>query len=140
MSQKAWERGKVLCGVSAGANCWFEECLSDSLKIKYGQDQPLIAMNCLGFQKGFFVPHSDEPGRRESVKRLLNGKNTIGFLLSNCAALEIVDDKYRIITSDATYHNIEPFALKAYWQKGRYIEEQIDISSEFKKVSDLYKK
>jgi hypothetical protein len=97
-------------------------------------------MDCLGFQKGFFVPHSDEPGRRESVKDLLNGKDTIGFLLSNCTALEIVDDQYRIITSDATYHSIKPFALKTYWQDGEYIEEQIDLSSEFKKVSDLYKK
>ncbi len=138
--KNAWEDGKVLCGVSAGANCWFEECSSDSLRIKYGPEQPLIAMDCLGFQKGFFVPHSDEPGRRESVKDLLNGKDTIGFLLSNCTALEIVDDQYRIITSDTTYHNIKPFALKAYWQDDKYIEEQIDLSSDFKKVSDLYKK
>jgi len=138
--KKAWEDGKVLCGVSAGANCWFEECSSDSLKIKYGPDQPLIAMNCLGFQKGFFVPHSDEPGRRESVKDLLNGKDTIGFLLSNCTALEIVDDQYRIITSDATYHNITPYALKAYWQDGEYVEEMIDLSSSFKNIADLYKK
>ena len=24
--REAWERGVVLCGVSAGANCWFEAC------------------------------------------------------------------------------------------------------------------
>lgn len=140
MLKKAWESGKVLCGVSAGANCWFEECSSDSLKIKYGPDQPLIAMDCLGFQKGFFVPHSDEPGRRESVKDLLKGKDTIGLLLSNCSALEIVDDEYRIITSDASYHNITPFALKTYWDAGEYIEEQIDITSTFKKITELYTK
>lgn len=138
--KRAWENGKVLCGVSAGANCWFEECSSDSLKIKYGSDQPLIAMDCLGFQKGFFVPHSDEPGRRESVKDLLKGKDKVGLLLSNCTALEIVDDEYRIITSDATSHNITPFALKTYWQDNEYVEEQIDLSSEYKKVSNLYKK
>ena len=39
--RQAWESGKVMCGVSAGANCWFKECSSDSLKIKYGDDQPL---------------------------------------------------------------------------------------------------
>ena len=32
--RKAWEDGKVMCGVSAGANCWFKECSSDSLQIK----------------------------------------------------------------------------------------------------------
>ena len=47
--RQAWESGKVMCGVSAGANCWFKECSSDSLKIKYGDDQPLIGMECLGF-------------------------------------------------------------------------------------------
>ena len=26
----AWERGAVLGGVSAGANCWFESCVTDS--------------------------------------------------------------------------------------------------------------
>lgn len=138
--KNAWEKGKVLCGVSAGANCWFEECSSDSLRIKYGPEQPLIAMNCLGFQKGFLVPHADEPGRKESVKDLLRGKETIGLLLSNCAALEIVDNKYRIIINDATCRNIIPFALKVYWQDGEYIEESIDLSSRFKNIDDLYLK
>ena len=53
----AWNEGKVLCGLSAGANCWFEACSSDSLQIKFGPDQPLISMECLGFLKGFLVPH-----------------------------------------------------------------------------------
>ena len=136
--KKAWEKGKVLCGVSAGANCWFDSCSTDSLRIKYGDDQPLIDMDCLGFQKGFFVPHSDEAGRLESVKELLKGKDTIGILLSNCTALEIIDDKFRIIKSDATFHNIEPFALKAYWDNDKYYEEEIEISDEFKNIEELY--
>ena len=138
--KKAWENGKVMCGVSAGANCWFKECSSDSLKIKYGPDQPLIAMDCLGFQDGFFVPHCDEPGRYDSVKEILKDKDSIGLLLSNCSALEIIDGEFRIITSDASYHNINPYALKTYWNDGKYIEEQIDLSSEFKNIVQLYQK
>jgi dipeptidase E len=136
--RKAWEDGKVLCGVSAGGCCWFEECSTDSLRIKFGKDQPLIAMDCLGFVKGFFVPHTDEDDRYESVKGILKDKDINGLLLSNCSALEIVDDKYRVITSDATYHNIEPYVLKTYWQDGEYIEEKLDLSSEFKDISELY--
>ena len=97
-------------------------------------------MDCLGFQKGFFVPHSDEPGRRESVKDLLVGKDTVAFLLSNCAALEIIDDKYRIITSNSDSRDITPFALKAYWQDGEYIEEELDISLNFKSLDHLLSK
>jgi hypothetical protein len=43
------------------------------------------------------------------VKELLTKEeNEIGLLLSNCAALEIVDDEYRVITSpDATNHLLE---------------------------------
>ena len=42
--KKAWQAGKVMCGTSAGANCWFKQCSSDSLKIKFGDEQPLISM------------------------------------------------------------------------------------------------
>lgn len=135
--RKAWEDGKVMCGVSAGANCWFSECSSDSLKILYGDDQPLIGMECLGFIKGLFVPHCDEPGRKESVKELLKDREVIGILMSNCAALEIIDNKYRVITSDASNHGIEAYALKTYWLGEEYIEEKLDLSSEFKLLDEL---
>ena len=112
--REAWDSGKVMCGVSAGANCWFKECSSDSLKIKYGNDQPLIGMECLGFVDGLFVPHCDAPGRLENVRELLKTSNQIGLSISNCAALEIIDNEYRLITSDTTYHGIDAYGLKSY--------------------------
>jgi dipeptidase E len=138
--RQAWESGKVMCGVSAGANCWFKECSSDSLKIKYGDDQPLIGMECLGLVDGLFVPHCDEPGRLESAKELLRTSQQIGLLMSNCTALEIVDDQYRLITSDASYHGIQAYGLKAYWDRGEYVQEKIDPSSELKPLKDLLSK
>lgn len=134
---QAWEDGKVMCGVSAGANCWFKECSSDSMKIKYGNEQPLIGMECLGFVDGLFVPHCDEPGRLENVKDLLKSSRQVGLAISNCAALEIIDNRYRLITSDASYHNIKAYGLKSYWEKGEYFQERIDDSLEFKSLEDL---
>lgn len=136
----AWLSGKVMCGVSAGANCWFRECSSDSLKIKYGDDQPLIGIECLGFVDGLFVPHCEEQGRLESVKELLKESEQIGLCMSNCTALEIIDDEYRLITGDASYHGIVAFGLKSYWENGNYIEEKLDISLEFKPLKDLLSK
>lgn len=136
----AWLSGKVMCGVSAGANCWFRECSSDSLKIKYGDDQPLIRVECLGLVDGLFVPHCDEQGRLESVKELLKESTQIGLCMSNCTALEIIDDEYRLITSDASNHGIEPYGLKSYWKDGSYIEEKLDISLKFKPLKDLLSK
>ena len=135
--KNAWDNGKVMCGVSAGANCWFKECSSDSLQIKYGPDQPLIGMECLGFLDGFFVPHCDEKGRYESVKELLKGKDTVGLLMSNCTALEVIDDKYRLITSDASNHGIEAYGLKTYWKDDKYIEEKLEVSQDFKPFKEL---
>ncbi len=138
--KQAWIDGKVMCGVSAGAICWFKGCSSDSLKIKYEEDQPLTYVECLGFIDGIFVPHADEEGREENAKEILKEKNQIGLLISNCSALEIVDDKYRLITSDASYHNIKPYGKKAYWKDNKFIEEFIDDSQRFKPLSELLEK
>ena len=135
--RQAWENGKVMCGVSAGANCWFKECSSDSLQIKYGKDQPLIGVDCIGLVEGLFVPHCDEPGRHENVKDLLKTSNEIGLSMSNCCALEIIDDQYRLITSDASYHGITAYGLKSYWENGEYREESLDVSPTFKPLSEL---
>lgn len=138
--EEAWNNGKVMCGVSAGAICWFKECSSDSLRIKYGEDSPLMKLDCLGFVDGLCVPHADESNREENAKELLKETNEVGILLSNCTALEIIDDKYRLITSDASYHNIKAYGKKAYWINDKYIEEKIDDSLEFKPLSELLKK
>lgn len=138
--KKAWEDGKVMCGVSAGANCWFKECSSDSLKIKYGDDQPLIGMECLGFIDGLFVPHCNEPGRLDNAKDLLKTSDQIALCMSNCTALEIIDDQYRLITSDASNYNIEAYGLKAYFENGKYLEEKIDTTLTFKPLKDLLSK
>ena len=127
-----------MCGILAGAICWFQACSSLFFKdVKYGLNQPLISTDYLGYYEGFFVPHCDEPGRLDSAKELLKERNSIGIFLSNCSALEIVKDSYRIITSDSSYHNIGPYALKAYWKDERYIEEKIDLSPKFKGLSKL---
>ncbi len=56
--KKAYEKGIILCGVSAGAICWFEECVTDSV-------WPLGVISGLGFLKGSCCPHyNGEPERK----------------------------------------------------------------------------
>ena len=97
-------------------------------------------MECLGFVDGLFVPHCDAPGRLESVKELLKTSNQIGLSMSNCTALEIIDNEYRLITSDASYHGIEAYGLKSYWENGEYLEEKLDDSELFKPLNELLTK
>ena len=66
---KAYKKGVVMSGVSAGANCWFESAVVDS----WADDLQVI--NCMGFVKGNYCPHYDEePQRRPSVKKFLEDK------------------------------------------------------------------
>lgn len=96
--RQAWESGKVLCGLSAGAICWFELGVTDS-------DGPLGPMECLGFLPGSAVPHYDgEAERRPVTHRLLaEGKLRAGLALDDGAAAHFVGDSLKeIVTSRPT--------------------------------------
>jgi dipeptidase E len=83
----AWERGIVLGGVSAGAICWFEQGLTDSIA------GPLTALDCLGWLPGSCCPHYDsEPLRRPTFRRLVaRGIVPGGVAADDGAALHYVD-------------------------------------------------
>lgn len=57
----AWHAGVVLAGTSAGAICWFEGCITDSLP------ERLLPLSCTGFLRGSACTHydsrPDRPGR-----------------------------------------------------------------------------
>lgn len=135
----AWNSGKVMCGLSAGANAWFKLCNSDSLKIENGYESPWTTINCLGFIPLMFTPHCDENGRSSSTKKQLLENNEVGVSLSNCAAIEIVDNEFRILTEDASFHNITAYAKKTYWLDGVYKEEMLNNYEEYKSLEGLLK-
>jgi len=56
----AWEGGTVLAGISAGANCWFEQYVTDS--VPGGGVRP-----GLGWIEGTFCPHLDSEPWRQPV-------------------------------------------------------------------------
>jgi peptidase E len=60
--REAWERGAVLAGASAGANCWFEGCVTDSFGPALA---PLV--DGLGLLGGSFCPHYDSEELRRPV-------------------------------------------------------------------------
>jgi len=85
----AWEHGVVLGGVSAGANCWFEQCVTDSIA------GPLTALPCLGWLPGSFCPHYDgEPLRRPSFRRFVaRGALPDGVAADDGAGLHYVGER-----------------------------------------------
>lgn len=140
--RKAWEEGKVLAGISAGACCWFDSCCSDSLK-KQRNDPTAstIDVECLGFFDAYFSPHynvvTKHTNRAQHMKNSLKTRNIIGIGLSNCAALEIVDNTYRLLTTDASAYNIQAYGARAYYRDGVYVEERLAQTTDFASVQEL---
>lgn len=84
--REAWEAGVLLCGISAGANCWFEACTTDS----FG---PEIAglRDGLGLLPGSFCPHYDvEPLRRPTFHQLVEEGFPPGYAADDSCVLHFV--------------------------------------------------
>jgi peptidase E len=93
--KQALEKGIVLAGISAGAICWFEEFLTDSV-------WPMGGCPGLGFVKGSACPHYDgEALRRPTYTRLVrDGEMIPGLALDDGAAAHFVDGELKqIVTS-----------------------------------------
>ena len=87
--QKAYDKGVVMSGVSAGAICWFERGLTDS----WASD--LKMMECMNFIPGNCAPHYDEePERRPATKKFLQDES-ISYMygIEGGAALHFVDEQ-----------------------------------------------
>jgi aminopeptidase N len=87
--KKAYLRGTVMSGVSAGAICWFQNGITDSWASN------LKMMPCLNFVKGTCCPHYDEePERKPAVEKLLlTNKIKNVYAVDGGAALHIKDEK-----------------------------------------------
>ena len=89
--RKAWDRGIVLGGASAGSLCWFEEGTTDS------RPKQLTKVECLGFLKGSHSPHYDaEENRRPTYHRLIkSGELKPGYACDNDAGIYFSDNEVK---------------------------------------------
>ncbi len=84
--REAWENGTVLCGVSAGANCWFQACVTDS----FGPELDGLS-DGLGYLAGSFCPHYDtEPARQPTFARLVKEGFPAGIACDEQASAHFV--------------------------------------------------
>jgi peptidase E len=94
--REAWERGAVVGGMSAGANCWFEDSVTDS----FGPALRALGSG-LGLLGGSFCPHYDgEPERRPTYTRLVReGVLPPGFAADDDAAFHFEGTELREVIS-----------------------------------------
>jgi peptidase E len=71
--RQAWEEGVVLCGLSAGMNCWFSQSVTDS----FGFAQLAPLPDGTGLLAGSCCPHYDGEPQRRPVDRALVADGTL---------------------------------------------------------------
>ena len=103
---KAAQNGTVLTGLSAGAICWFESGITNSVPGKSA------ALLCLGYLKGSCSPHYDgEIERRPNFQRMIvSGELPAGIAFDDGAAGHYVDGELKQIVSsrkDAKGYSVE---------------------------------
>ncbi len=108
--REAWRAGVILCGPSAGGNCWFEGCSTDSFGLA------LSSLNDgLGLLPGSFCPHYDgEPLRQPTYRAAVAaGELPPGFAADDGVGLLFAGRELREIVSErtgATAYRVEPGA------------------------------
>lgn len=131
----AYEKGKVMSGLSAGSICWFKYGNSDSRKFK-NSEASLIKVKGLGIIDALHCPHYDAEACRESDLKIMMKKTSgVAIAIDNCCAIEIVDNSYRIIASKPTAS-----AYKVYWKSGKYTKETIKKERRFQPLAELLQK
>jgi peptidase E len=94
--RKAWEKGIMLAGESAGMVCWFEQAVTDS------RPGRLTPMECLGWLKGAGIAHyhyPPQPRRARYHELLLAGEMKDGLACDDGAGLLFEGEKLAKVVS-----------------------------------------
>jgi dipeptidase E len=124
---EAWHEGVVLCGISAGMNCWFSGSVTDSFDL--GRLAPLN--DGLGLLAGSACPHYDgEEQRRPAFQQFVAaGELADGWAADDGAALVFAGEQLEeTVTSrpDAAAHRVErgPAGVQEQRLPTRYLGER----------------
>ena len=77
---------------------------------------------------------------KNELEEQLKQNNMIGIMLSNCSALEIVDDKYKIICSETNSSIQKGYVLKCYWKNNIFYEERLESTNNYQPLNNLLSK
>lgn len=94
----AYEKGKIICGLSAGAICWFEDIFTDSYALR-GEGSYALAKG-LGLLKGGACPHFNER-KAELLEALKSSNQSLKkwYCIDNASAIVFQDGVVKEIVS-----------------------------------------
>lgn len=135
--KKAWKKGAVMCGSSAGSICWYESGHSDSMYYYNPKKWDYIRVHGLNFIPFINCPHYDsQTGRKKrknDFKRMMKKyPGQIGITCDDSVAIEYLGDKFRVLSNQKTSH-----AYRVYWKEGKFYEEKLENTSKFLPMKKL---
>lgn len=121
---------KILCGLSAGAACWFSSFNSRKENfICEGKGLSLI--------DAYFVPHATQRDRISASLTHLKENGKVGIFIPNNCAIEIVNDKYKIIYDDFDFESVHYHAKYKYYENGCLISHDMDNFKNYKSLKKI---
>ncbi len=88
----AYEQGKIICGLSAGAICWFEDMYTD-YEIMRGQSADYVLRKGLGVLKGTMCPHFNVR-EKDFTAAMLKSNIKQAYAVENDCAIEFVNGEF----------------------------------------------
>lgn len=85
----AYERGVIICGLSAGAICWFDEMYTDSALAGTGDAYSI--QKGLGWLEGRMSPHYNERIKDFDETMLLSKDGSMAYAVEDLSAVEFIN-------------------------------------------------
>jgi dipeptidase E len=133
--REAASRGIVLSGLSAGAICWFRYGHSDSRSFSGNPEWDYIRVSGLGLINLLYCPHYHGEKRETSLLQMIAKRGGIGIACDNNAAIEIVGDSYRVLTSAE-----DAKAYRLFTRRGQAVIEELRRGNEYMPLDNLLRR
>ncbi len=114
---KAYDEGKIIAGLSAGAICWFEKMYTD-YEIMRGLSSEYAVKDGLGLISGMMCPHFNERERDFSSAFIKSGQK-FSYCVENDAGLEFTNGKLSKVLSSGGK------AFTAEIVDGKFVKKEI---------------
>jgi dipeptidase E len=123
--KRAYARGTVLSGISAGAICWFDSGHSDSMSFYNPKRWKYINVKGLGLIRGIHCPHYNSMTRgiprRKHFRKMIQKTGGTGFAIENNCAIVFVNGRVHQVVRSRDYAH----AYRLYKRAGRVVTERI---------------
>jgi dipeptidase E len=128
--RRAAEKGGVMCGMSAGAICWFDKGHSDSARYDGGAKWSYGPVSGLGLIDAIFCPHYHTQKREQDLAKMVVETTQVAIACDDDAAFSVEDDKYRVLP-------VSP-KIKAYRivpHKGEAVREPLPTDGQYRPLA-----